>query len=111
MKHGPIALIDERMPVVALAPNDAVYEKMLGNIQEAKARGGAVIAVTTAGDDTLWRLLDGNTDSIVSIPAMTPELTPIGIVVPLQLLAYHIAVRRGCDVDQPRNLAKSVTVE
>jgi glucosamine--fructose-6-phosphate aminotransferase (isomerizing) len=111
MKHGPIALIDERLPVVALAPNDQVYEKMLGNIQEAKARGGAVIAVTTAGDDTLWRLLDGNTDSIISIPAMPPELTPVGIVLPLQLLAYHIAVRRGCDVDQPRNLAKSVTVE
>jgi glucosamine--fructose-6-phosphate aminotransferase (isomerizing) len=111
MKHGPIALIDERMPIVALAPNDAVYEKMLGNIQEAKARGGAVIAITTAGDDTLWRLLDGNTDSIISIPAMSPELTPVGIVLPLQLLAYHIAVRRGCDVDQPRNLAKSVTVE
>ena len=111
MKHGPIALIDEKMPVVAIAPSDAVYEKMLGNIQEAKARGGAVIAVTTSGDDTLWRLLDGNTDSIISIPAMPPELTPIGIVIPLQLLAYHIAVRRGCDVDQPRNLAKSVTVE
>jgi glucosamine--fructose-6-phosphate aminotransferase (isomerizing) len=111
MKHGPIALIDEKMPVVAIAPNDAVYEKMLGNIQEAKARGGTVIAVTTAGDDTLWRLLDGNTDSIISIPAMPPELTPVGIVLPLQLLAYHIAVRRGCDVDQPRNLAKSVTVE
>jgi glucosamine--fructose-6-phosphate aminotransferase (isomerizing) len=88
-----------------------VYEKMLGNIQEAKARGGSVIAITTAGDDTLWRLLDGNTDSIVAIPAMPPELTPVGIVLPLQLLAYHIAVRRGCDVDQPRNLAKSVTVE
>jgi glucosamine--fructose-6-phosphate aminotransferase (isomerizing) len=111
MKHGPIALIDERLPIVALAPNDQVYEKMLGNIQEAKARGGSVIAITTAGDDTLWRLLDGNTDSIVSIPAMPPELTPVGIVLPLQLLAYHIAVRRGCDVDQPRNLAKSVTVE
>jgi glucosamine--fructose-6-phosphate aminotransferase (isomerizing) len=111
MKHGPIALIDEKMPVVAIAPKDAVYEKMLGNIQEAKARSGAVIALTTAGDDTLWRLLDRNTDSIVSIPALPPELTPIGIVLPLQLLAYHIAVRRGCDVDQPRNLAKSVTVE
>jgi glucosamine--fructose-6-phosphate aminotransferase (isomerizing) len=111
MKHGPIALIDERMPIVAIAPADHVYEKMLGNIQEAKARGGTVIAITTAGDDTLWRLLDGNTDSIISIPAMAPELTPIGIVLPLQLLAYYIAVRRGCDVDQPRNLAKSVTVE
>src|ERR687896_135498 len=111
MKHGPIALIDERMPIVAIAPADQVYEKMLGNIQEAKARGGAVIAITTAGDDTLWRLLDGNTDSIIAVPAMAPELTPIGIVLPLQLLAYYIAVRRGCDVDQPRNLAKSVTVE
>ena len=111
MKHGPIALIDEQLPIVALAPKDQVYDKMLGNIQEAKARGGSVIAVTTEGDDTLWRLLDGNTDSIISIPAMAPELTPIGIVVPLQLLAYYIAVRRGCDVDQPRNLAKSVTVE
>ncbi|HYU78649.1 MAG TPA: glutamine--fructose-6-phosphate transaminase (isomerizing) [Vicinamibacterales bacterium] len=111
MKHGPIALIDEQMPVVAIAPRDSVYEKMLGNIQEAKARGGSVIALTTAGDDTLWRLLDGNTDSIVSIPAMPYDLAPIGIVLPLQLLAYHIAVRRGCDVDQPRNLAKSVTVE
>jgi glutamine---fructose-6-phosphate transaminase (isomerizing) len=111
MKHGPIALIDEQLPIVALAPKDLVYEKMLGNIQEAKARGGSVIAITTEGDDTLWRLLDGNTDSIISIPAIAPELTPIGIVVPLQLLAYYIAVRRGCDVDQPRNLAKSVTVE
>jgi glucosamine--fructose-6-phosphate aminotransferase (isomerizing) len=111
MKHGPIALIDEQMPVVAIAPADHVYEKMLGNIQEAKARGGSVIALATIGDDTLWRLLDSNTDSIVSVPAMPPLLSPIGIVLPLQLLAYHIAVRRGCDVDQPRNLAKSVTVE
>jgi glutamine---fructose-6-phosphate transaminase (isomerizing) len=111
MKHGPIALSGEAMPVVALALKDRVYEKMLSNIQEAKARGGSVIAVTTAGDDTLWRLLDGNTDSIVSVPAMSEELAPIGIAIPLQLLAYHIAIRRGCDVDQPRNLAKSVTVE
>jgi glucosamine--fructose-6-phosphate aminotransferase (isomerizing) len=111
MKHGPIALIDEKMPVVAIAPTGHVYEKMLGNIQEAKARGGSVIAITTAGDDTLWRLLDGNTDSIVAIPEMSPTLAPIAIAIPLQLLAYHIAVRRGCDVDQPRNLAKSVTVE
>jgi glucosamine--fructose-6-phosphate aminotransferase (isomerizing) len=111
MKHGPIALIDERMPVVAIAPHDHVFEKMQGNIQEAKARGGAVIAITTAGDDTLWRLLDRNSDSIVAVPAMSPFLAPIVITVPLQLLSYHIAVRRGCDVDQPRNLAKSVTVE
>jgi glucosamine--fructose-6-phosphate aminotransferase (isomerizing) len=111
MKHGPIALIDEKMPVVAIAPHDHVYEKMLSNVQEAKARGGAVIALTTTGDDMMWRLLNGNTDSIITLPAIPPELAPIAIVVPLQLLAYHIAVRRGCDVDQPRNLAKSVTVE
>ena len=111
MKHGPIALIDEKMPVVAIAPNDHVYEKMLGNIQEVKARGGSVIAVTTAGDDTVWRMLNGNTDSIVSLPPVPPELAPVVISIPLQLLSYHIAVRRGCDVDQPRNLAKSVTVE
>jgi glucosamine--fructose-6-phosphate aminotransferase (isomerizing) len=111
MKHGPIALIDEKMPVVTIAPADHVYEKMLGNIQEVKARGGSVIAITTAGDDTVWRMLNGGTDSIVSLPAVTPELAPIVISIPLQLLSYHIAVRRGCDVDQPRNLAKSVTVE
>jgi glucosamine--fructose-6-phosphate aminotransferase (isomerizing) len=111
MKHGPIALIDENMPVVAIAPSDHVYEKMLSNVQEVKARGGSVIAVTTEGDDTIAQLVDSATDSIVSLPAMPPELAPIGIVVPLQLLAYHIAIRRGCDVDQPRNLAKSVTVE
>jgi glucosamine--fructose-6-phosphate aminotransferase (isomerizing) len=111
MKHGPIALIDESMPVVALAPHDGVFEKMIGNIQEAKARGGAVIAVTTAGDKALQDILDLNNDSIVAVPATTPLLTPIALTIPLQLLAYHIAVRRGCDVDQPRNLAKSVTVE
>jgi glucosamine--fructose-6-phosphate aminotransferase (isomerizing) len=111
MKHGPIALIDEKMPVVAIAPGDHVYEKMLGNIQEVKARGGSVIAITTAGDDTVWRMLNGNTDSIVSLPDVPPELAPVVITIPLQLLSYHIAVRRGCDVDQPRNLAKSVTVE
>ena len=111
MKHGPIALIDERMPVVAIATKDAVYEKMLGNIQEVKARGGSVIAITTAGDDTLTQLLDKSRDSIISVPALSAELSPVAIVVPLQLLAYYIAVRRGCDVDQPRNLAKSVTVE
>jgi glutamine---fructose-6-phosphate transaminase (isomerizing) len=111
MKHGPIALIDEKMPVVAIAPRDHVYEKMLGNIQEVKARSGSVIALTTEGDDTIWRMLSGDTDSIVSIPPIAPELTPVVISIPLQLLSYHIAVRRGCDVDQPRNLAKSVTVE
>ena len=111
MKHGPIALIDEQMPVVAIATADHVYEKMLGNIQEAKARGGSVIALATSGDATLDSILDRDTDSIISLPAMPSELAPIAIVIPLQLIAYHIAVRRGCDVDQPRNLAKSVTVE
>jgi glutamine---fructose-6-phosphate transaminase (isomerizing) len=111
MKHGPIALIDEAMPVVALAPQDAVFEKMLGNIQEVKARGGSVIAVTSEQESHLGDLLDPKQDSLITVPATTPLLTPIVLTIPLQLLAYHIAVRRGCDVDQPRNLAKSVTVE
>ena len=110
MKHGPIALIDEQMPVVAIATHDHVFEKMQGNIQEAKARGGAIIALTTKGDTTLAQLLDEN-DSLVAVPATHRLLMPIVISVPLQLLSYYIAVRRGCDVDQPRNLAKSVTVE
>ncbi len=110
MKHGPIALIDEQMPVVALATHDHVFEKMLGNIQEAKARGGSIIAITTIGDTTLQELLSGN-DSKIEIPATHRLLMPVVISLPLQLLSYHIAVRRGCDVDQPRNLAKSVTVE
>jgi glucosamine--fructose-6-phosphate aminotransferase (isomerizing) len=111
MKHGPIALIDEDLPVVAIAPRDAVFEKMLGNIQEAKARGGSVIALTTPGDDTLDLLLDPARDVVLTLPDAPALLMPIVAVVPLQLLAYDIAVRRGCDVDQPRNLAKSVTVE
>ncbi|MEO5740826.1 MAG: glutamine--fructose-6-phosphate transaminase (isomerizing) [Vicinamibacterales bacterium] len=111
MKHGPIALIDSNMPVVSIAPNDHVFEKMLGNIQEVKARGGSVIAITTEGHDTLKRVLDPAQDAIVSLPSVPEMLSPIAMVLPLQLLAYHIAVRRGCDVDQPRNLAKSVTVE
>src|SRR5215510_5127427 len=111
MKHGPIALIDERMPVVTLAPHDHVFEKMIGNMQEVKARGGSVIALTTRGDDKLDAILDRSRDSIVELPRTPDLLTPIVMVLPLQLLAYDIAVRRGCDVDQPRNLAKSVTVE
>ena len=111
MKHGPIALIDEKMPVVAIAPNDHVFEKMIGNVQEAKARGGAVIAITTEGDPRMAGVLDTAKDVILPMPATTPLLTPVVMTIPLQLLAYHIAVRRGCDVDQPRNLAKSVTVE
>jgi glucosamine--fructose-6-phosphate aminotransferase (isomerizing) len=111
MKHGPIALIDENMPVVALAPDDAVFEKMLGNVQEAKARGGSVIAITSEGDPRMSAVLDPSHDVVVSMPRTTTLLTPIVLTIPLQLLAYYIAVRRGCDVDQPRNLAKSVTVE
>ena len=111
MKHGPIALIDSNMPVVTIAPNDHVFDKMLGNIQEVKARGGSVIAVTTAGHHTLKQILDPERDALISLPPVPEALSPIAMVLPLQLLAYHIAVRRGCDVDQPRNLAKSVTVE
>ncbi|MFN7982001.1 MAG: glutamine--fructose-6-phosphate transaminase (isomerizing) [Vicinamibacterales bacterium] len=111
MKHGPIALIDERLPVVTIAPHDAVFEKMIGNMQEVKARGGSIIALTTRGDNKLSAILDKSKDFILELPAVPELLTPIVMTVPLQLLAYDIAVRRGCDVDQPRNLAKSVTVE
>ena len=111
MKHGPIALIDENMPVVALVPSGTVFEKMMGNLQEAKTRGGSIIAVTDADPEPLTRVLDPANDCVVPIPPAHPLLTPVLMVVPLQLLAYHIAVLRGCDVDQPRNLAKSVTVE
>ena len=111
MKHGPIALIDERLPVVTIAPHDAVFEKMIGNMQEVKARGGSVIALTTRGDDKLKAMLDPSKDFILEVPHAPELLTPIIMTIPLQLLAYDIAVRRGCDVDQPRNLAKSVTVE
>ena len=111
MKHGPIALIDEHMPVVALVPQDNVFEKMRGNLQEVKARGGSVIVVTDAPPEEFDVVLDGERDSVIPVPPTHPLLMPIPMVVPLQLLAYHIAVLRGCDVDQPRNLAKSVTVE
>jgi len=111
MKHGPIALIDEKVPVVTIATNDPTFEKMLGNIQEAKARGGSVLALVTRGDDRLDPVLDPLHDSRVPLPEAHPMVAPVVTVIPLQLLAYHVAVRRGCDVDQPRNLAKSVTVE
>jgi glutamine---fructose-6-phosphate transaminase (isomerizing) len=107
MKHGPIALIDENMPVVVIAPKDAVYEKIKSNIEEVKARGGRVIAIITEGDTELLEY----SDHVIQIPRTHDALTPILASVPLQLLAYHIAVMRGSDVDQPRNLAKSVTVE
>ena len=114
MKHGPNALIDESLPVVVLATHDAssaesclLYDKTLSNIQEVKARDGIVVAVVTEGDDKVHKVAD----HVIEIPSSSELLTPILAIVPLQLLAYHIAVRRGCDVDQPRNLAKSVTVE
>ncbi|MBI5902111.1 MAG: glutamine--fructose-6-phosphate transaminase (isomerizing) [Deltaproteobacteria bacterium] len=107
MKHGPIALIDEDMPVVALAPKGPSYPKMLGNMEEVKARGGRLIAIVNDNDAEA----SGRADDIITVPECAPHLTPILLSVPLQLLAYHIAVLKGTDVDQPRNLAKSVTVE
>ncbi|OGU35339.1 MAG: glutamine--fructose-6-phosphate aminotransferase [Gemmatimonadetes bacterium RIFCSPLOWO2_12_FULL_68_9] len=107
IKHGPIALIDEMMPVVFIAPRDAVYQKILSNVQEVKARRGRVIAIVTEGDAEITELAD----HCFTIPETIDCLTPVLSVIPLQLLAYYIAVRRGCDVDKPRNLAKSVTVE
>jgi glucosamine--fructose-6-phosphate aminotransferase (isomerizing) len=111
MKHGPIALIDEDFPVVAIAPRDHVFEKMLGNIQEVKARGGSIVAITNGNDEGLADIVDPATDSVIVLPTTHHLLSPVLFVLPLQLLAYHMAVRRGADVDQPRNLAKSVTVE
>ena len=111
MKHGPIALVDDDLPVVALCPQGHVYEKMLSNVQEVKARGGRVIAVASAGDAALRSLLDGPGDTLLEIPRGPETWSPFLTVIPLQLLAYHVAVRAGRDVDQPRNLAKSVTVE
>ena len=107
MKHGPIALIDENMPAVFVAPKDGVYAKVLSSMQEVRARGGRIIAVTSEGNGDLGRLADHQ----LRVPASEPLLSPVLTVIPLQLLAYHIAAVRGCDVDRPRNLAKSVTVE
>ncbi|MDA0940211.1 MAG: glutamine--fructose-6-phosphate transaminase (isomerizing) [Bacteroidetes bacterium] len=107
MKHGPIALIDEAMPVVFIATQDEVYEKVVSNIQEVKARGGQILAVVTEGDTKVRSLVD----HVVEIPKVHNALAPLLTVVPMQLLSYHIALMRGCNVDQPRNLAKSVTVE
>jgi glucosamine--fructose-6-phosphate aminotransferase (isomerizing) len=107
MKHGPIALIDAEMPVVVIAPKDPWYEKMLNQIEQVKARGGQVIAVATEGDERIADIAD----QVLWIPKTPWMLSPVTTVIPLQLLAYHIAALRGLDVDQPRNLAKSVTVE
>ncbi|MCX6290161.1 MAG: glutamine--fructose-6-phosphate transaminase (isomerizing) [Bacteroidetes bacterium] len=107
MKHGPIALIDDNMPVVVIATKNSSYEKVVSNIQEVKARRGVVIAIVTEGDD----VVKGLADYVIEIPEVDDVLVPLVAVIPLQLLSYHIAVLRGCNVDQPRNLAKSVTVE
>jgi len=107
MKHGPIALIDDNLPVVCIVPKDSVYEKMLNNIREIKARRGKVVAIATEGDEKI----KGYVDHVIFIPKIKEEFSPLLTVIPLQLLAYYIAIKRGCNVDQPRNLAKSVTVE
>ena len=107
MKHGPIALIDEGFPVIAIATQSPVYEKVVSNLQEAKARGALVVVIATEGDEAIRE----HADHVIYIPKVRDALSPITATVPLQLLARSIAVMRGCDVDQPRNLAKSVTVE
>ncbi|PIP23607.1 MAG: hypothetical protein COX36_02385 [Candidatus Nealsonbacteria bacterium CG23_combo_of_CG06-09_8_20_14_all_38_19] len=107
MKHGPIALIDENFPTLAICPSDSVYEKMISNIEEIRARRGPIIALATEGNEDIKNLVG----DVIYIPKTLEMLTPILAVVPLQLFAYHMAVLRGCDVDKPRNLAKSVTVE
>ena len=107
MKHGPIALIDENMPVIFVAPHDGVYQKVLSNMQEVRARGGRIVAITSQGNGDL----SGLAERQLPVPVTAPLLSPVLTAIPLQLLAYHVAVMRGCDVDRPRNLAKSVTVE
>jgi glucosamine--fructose-6-phosphate aminotransferase (isomerizing) len=107
MKHGPIALIDDNMPVVCLVPRDNVYDKMISQVEQVRSRGGTVISLVNEGDEAVTK----KSDHVLTIPPVHPLFTPIISVIPMQLLAYHIAVRRGADVDQPRNLAKSVTVE
>ena len=107
MKHGPIALVDGRTPSVFLMPAGPVYDKVMANLHEIKARGGPIIAVVGEGDTAAAELAD----DLIEVPATADFLQPVVSVIPLQLLAYHIAVARGCDVDKPRHLAKSVTVE
>ena len=107
MKHGPIALIDENMPVVFIAPQDEIYDKVKSNIMEVRARKGQIIAVVTEGDTEIAKFAD----DVIYIPKTLPMLTPVLAVIPLQLMAYFIAVELGRDVDRPRNLAKAVTVE
>ena len=107
MKHGPIALVDPQTPSVFLLPRGAIFDKVMSNLEEVKARGGPVIAIACEGDEEVA----ARADEVIYVPEVPDYLQPLVTVVPLQLLAYHIAVLRGCDVDKPRNLAKSVTVE
>jgi len=107
LKHGPIALVEDGVPVVAIATECHVYPKMLSNIQEVRARGAEVIAIATEGDEQIGAMAD----HVLEVPSTPELLSPVVVTVPLQLFAYHMAKLRGCDVDQPRNLAKSVTVE
>ena len=108
MKHGPIALIDEHMPVVVLAPSDTLFHKTVSNIEQVVARGGQVIAITDAAGRAR---IDSTVTNVIEVPAIDPFVVPLLYAIPVQLLAYHTAVLKGTDVDQPRNLAKSVTVE
>ncbi|HMD13800.1 MAG TPA: SIS domain-containing protein, partial [Bacteroidota bacterium] len=107
MKHGPIALIDENMPVVFVVPKDTIYEKVISNMQEVRARRGKIIAIANEDDNEIDKL----SDHVIKVPRTLSFFGPIVNTIPLQLLAYYMAVTRGCNVDQPRNLAKSVTVE
>ena len=107
MKHGPIALIDEEMPSVIIAPNDHLYEKIVSNVQQVKARGGSIIAIVTEGDTEIKNIAD----HVLEVPEIPECLSPIITSIPLQLLSYYIAINKGKNVDMPRNLAKSVTVE
>ncbi|MBI1832625.1 MAG: isomerizing glutamine--fructose-6-phosphate transaminase, partial [Planctomycetes bacterium] len=107
MKHGPIALVDENTPSVFLVPHSSVYDKVMSNLEEIKARGGPVIAIATADDPHV----EAKADDVICVPSVPEYLQPLVTAIPLQLLAYHIALLRGCDIDKPRNLAKSVTVE
>jgi glucosamine--fructose-6-phosphate aminotransferase (isomerizing) len=107
MKHGPISLIDSNLPIIALIPKDPLYEKMLSSISEAKARGGSIISIASDSDTSIKEI----SSQVVRIPDASEFITPMLMATPLQLISYHIAIKRGCNIDQPRNLAKSVTVE
>src|SRR5271165_3526949 len=111
MKHGSIALVDENTPSVFLIPSGGVFDKVMSNLEEIKARGGPIIAIACEGEDEITDYVTQRADEVIFVPQVPEYLQPLVTVVPLQLLAYHIALLRGCDVDKPRNLAKSVTVE